>query len=242
MKVETRIVPQEVPPRFLAQHLKPYETIKGMVENKRVLDIGSGDGYGTFYLAKFAGVAVGVDYDGPTITTAQAKYSLSNLTFIEMDALHLRFDDAVFDVVCSFQNIEHIPEDNLAGYLSEIKRVLVPGGRLVLTTLNLDQARKKNARRPYEKNPAHCKEFTLEELTALVGKYFSLEEKYGLFQTTRHNFFHRLKKSGIFNRLPAAVNPVSRFYQGVTTADFVFRTADLEKASDFLLIGRKGGG
>jgi len=229
MKAETRIIPEEVTPRFLAQHLKPYEAISHLVKNKRLLEIGCGDGYGTSYLAEFAAFASGIDYDAATVETAKSKYRKPNLAFFCMDALKLNFPDNAFDFICSFQNIEHIPENDLAVYLSQIKRVLVPSGTFAVTTLNLAHACKKAPLR-YRKNPAHCKEFTFKELDALLSDYFLIEKRYGLFQTARHNFFHSLKKSGIFNRFPERLNPVNIFYKNVTTADF--------KLSDFLMICR----
>lgn len=238
MKIETRIIPEEVPPKFFAQHLSPYLFIKEHIKGKKVLEIGCGDGYGSAYLAKFAQEVVGVDYDSQTILAAKCKYKADNLVFYDMNATGLQFPDSIFDAICSFQVIEHVPEDLLLKYLSESKRVLRQGGALFLSTLNLKHSMKDKGTL-YKKNPAHCREFTLSELRDLLAIVFVVDEIYGLHETKKYKFYHRLKKLGLFNFLPRTINPVERFYSNISTSDFRFIHGDLENASDFLAICRK---
>lgn len=236
-KPETRIIPEETPPKFYAEHLKPYEFVIQKAAGKKILEVGCGDGYGSAYLAKAAGEVTAVDYEAGVILKAQNKYALSNLKFLYMEATNLGFEDRSFDIVCSFQVIEHIPEDKLLEYLSEIKRVLRDGGGLYLSTLNLEH----NLKSPltYEKSPAHYKEFKLEELRGLLSRAFPNVEIYGLHLSLRHCFYRRLKRMGIFNFLPAVINPVTKFYNKATTADFKITSQNLRKASDFICLCRK---
>lgn len=231
-KQETRIIPERAPPRFYAQHLKPYEFLKNEAAQRIILELGCGDGYGSFYLARIASRVVGIDYDEEAILRASNKYRKPNLTFLCMNATELGFKDGSFDAVCSFQVIEHIAEDKLTPYLSEIKRVLKAGGRFFLSTLNLEH----NMKSPltYKKNPAHCKEFKLRELKNLLLGAFSSVQIHGLCLSGKHRFYQRLKRIGVFNLLPQRINPVSRFYGKITTGDFMVTAKNLRKASDFI--------
>lgn len=236
-KEETRIIPEETAPKFLAQHLMPYEFLRKEAKGKSVLEIGCGDGYGSAYLAEAAGKVTGIDYEEAVIYRARNKYKGVNLGFARMDAANLQFTDKFFDIVCSFQVIEHIPEDRLARYLSEVRRVLKDDGKFYLSTLNVEHAVKSPL--TYKKHPAHCKEFKLEELRDLLSNLFANVEVYGLQLTPKHRFYQRLKKIGIFNFAPKAINPVSRFYKDVTVNDFCITSKNLAKATDFICICAK---
>ena len=236
-KKETRIIPEETTPKFLAQHLKPYEFLRQEAKDKTVLEIGCGDGYGSFYLAEVAKEVIGIDYEEAVILQAQKKYKRANLSFIQMDAANLQFTDNSFEIVCSFQVIEHIAEDRLSRYLSEVSRVLKDEGKFYLSTLNVEHAVKSPL--TYKKHPAHCKEFKLEELKDLLSNLFANVKIYGLRLTLKHRFYQRLKKIGIFNFAPKAVNPVSRFYENVTINDFCIASKNLTKAIDFICICAK---
>lgn len=236
-KPEARIIPEETPAKFLSEHLKAYEFVRDFVKGKKVLEVGCGDGYGSAYLAKTAAEVTGMDYEKDIILSAKNKYSCKNLSFVDGDATCLEFENGSFDVICSFQVIEHIPEDQLLQYLSEIKRVLKNDGTFCLSTLNLEHSIKCPL--TYQKNPAHCKEFALGDLKKLLNGAFLGVEIYGLRLSLKHRFYQRLKKSGIFNFFPKGVNPVSRFYDKVTTGDFKITDGNLRKAIDFICVCRK---
>jgi SAM-dependent methyltransferase len=227
-KPESRIIPENVPPKFLAQHLKPYEFVKNRVRGKRILEIGCGDGYGSAYLAEAAQEVIGIDYDRQTILRAQQKYKAQNLAFSCMEATGLELPDNYFDIICSFQVIEHIPQDGLKQYLREARRVMKDSGEFCLSTLNLSNAMKSG--QAYAKNPAHTKEFILAELRDLLTSVFPKVEIYGLYLTPKHRFFQRLKKIGIF---------VKGFYDKVTTRDFRVGKPDACLALDFICLCKK---
>lgn len=236
-KIESRIIPEEVPVRFYAQQLKAYEHIKKDVVGKKVLDVGCGDGYGSAYLAEAATGVTGIDYDESIILKATNKYKVPNLNFKYMSATELEFENNSFDVVCSFQVIEHISEEKLQKYLSEIKRVLTSNGKFYVTTLNLNHNMKSPLN--YLKNPAHCKEFRLWEFQELLCSVFPDVEILGIHLTTKHRFFQRLKKSGVFRFIPQFLNPVDKFYDRVTVKDFKVTKYSLKKAFDFIGICRQ---
>ncbi len=239
-KQECRVVPEETNARFFAQQLKAYEFVIKYAARKIVLDIGCGDGYGAAYLSKVAKEVIAVDYEEEIVHKAQKKYVIQNVKYLSMDATNLTFDNSTFDIVTSFQVIEHIFEDRISDYLLGIKRVLKDEGEFYCTTLNLKHDMKSPL--TYQKAPAHTKEYTFEEFKTLLEKYFSSVKIYELHLTLKHAFYLMLKKSGTLNFLPDSMNPVKRFYDNVTVKDFIVtpkRARNPKKAIDFYAICRK---
>jgi len=101
-------------------------------ENKplRILDLGCGPGYFIKYFKNnfdFFYAIDSVDYFD--------KRLLDKRTFFtKTDALNLPYDNDFFDVIYSFDVIEHIENDKL--FLNEVKKKLKPGGMFLLTTPN----------------------------------------------------------------------------------------------------------
>jgi phosphatidylethanolamine/phosphatidyl-N-methylethanolamine N-methyltransferase len=99
----------------------------------RILDVGVGTGISLKDYAR-TNRLVGVDYSEPMLRKAQervAEYRLDNVeTLAVMDAKHLAFPDASFDVVVAQYVITAVPEPEAA--LDEFARVLRPGGEIVL--------------------------------------------------------------------------------------------------------------
>src|SRR5687767_5454618 len=98
-----------------------------------VLEVGCGEGRGIDLLIKKARTFTAVDKIGPVINRLQEKYKTGK--FISMNIPPLSgLADNTYDVVVSFQVIEHIEDDEL--FLREIHRVMKPGGIALLTTPN----------------------------------------------------------------------------------------------------------
>ncbi|MBI1978615.1 MAG: class I SAM-dependent methyltransferase [Candidatus Aenigmarchaeota archaeon] len=114
------------------QHLKRYVFASKFVKNKRVLDVACGTGYGTEYLAKHkAKEVIGVDNSKDAIAYSKGKYSGK---FLVMDATKMQFKDNYFDVVVSFETIEHIKD--WGKFIDEIKRITKQNGTVVMSTPN----------------------------------------------------------------------------------------------------------
>ena len=213
------LVPHEHDPQFVAQHMSAYVFAQALASGKRVLEVGFGSGYGTAYLAEVAQEVIGIDMALGNIPRATAAYPKTNLRFLHMDATRLAFPEASFDLVCSFQVIEHIPEPQLSQYCAEIRRVLRPAGLACLSTLNLAHNMKPGKR--YDKLIYHEKEFTAPELEALLTQVFPHVEILGLHLTAKHRVFRRLKRWGLDRYGPPPLNPIARFYQCASAKDFV---------------------
>ncbi len=161
------------------RHLAAYALLaEPFVGNKRVLEIGYGSGYGAAYLSKSAPSIVAVDITPESISYWQDKEDKNNLIFVQADGLRLPFKDGSFDVALSFQVIEHIASRNVLNYLSEIRRVIKPGGGVYLVSTPNSRMRLLPFQKPW--NPEHQKEYTDEELKKLLSRVFEEVKLYGL--------------------------------------------------------------
>jgi len=148
------------------EHMHRYLIAKKLCYKKVVLDIASGEGYGTNILSEVASSVFGVDISKDAIEFANKNYIKKNLRYVEGDCTKIPFDDNTFDVVVSFETIEH--HDKHDEMLSEIKRVLKSNGILIISCpdkLNYSD-------KPGYSNPYHVKELYVDEFEKLVNNYF----------------------------------------------------------------------
>lgn len=92
---------------------------------EKILEIGCGRGYTTKKVQRIAPQTFGVDLNEKAVQNGVAQNMRT------MNAESLEFPDNMFDKICSFHTIEHIP--NVAKALGEMARVLKPGGKIMLT-------------------------------------------------------------------------------------------------------------
>ncbi len=123
---DERIIPDETAKGVVSIHLKRYAFAKDFCDSKTVLDIACGSGYGTYYLATSVKKIIGVDCSSEAIEYARRRYAHPNASFEVMDACNMRFPDHTFDVVCSFETIEHV--EQVEAYLQQVARVLKNDG------------------------------------------------------------------------------------------------------------------
>ncbi|MFQ7502918.1 MAG: class I SAM-dependent methyltransferase [Alistipes finegoldii] len=152
-----------------------------------MLEIGTGAGYGIEVAAPRARRFVTVDKHAP----APEPLDRPNVEFRQAVVPPLTSPDRSFDCVISFQVIEHIKRD--AEFVREIHRVLRPGGRFIVTTLNAPMS--------LTRNPWHVREYTAEQLRRLLAARFSEIETLGASAT---------KGDGLTMRKTAAASNASR--------------------------------
>jgi 2-polyprenyl-3-methyl-5-hydroxy-6-metoxy-1,4-benzoquinol methylase len=178
-----------------AWHHARYELAAQRVSGRRVLDLGSGEGYGAALMASKAAVVVGVDADLPTLERARRSYPLGNLTFEHGDVTEFESGSRKFDVVTCFEVLEHVAD--AAALFKVIAGVLDPGGELLLSTPN------RLVEEPFEhvwghQNHYHINLMSARELQALASRHFATVTITG--QSVRGNLLHTaLKTADVFN-------------------------------------------
>jgi SAM-dependent methyltransferase len=114
-------------------HEVSYRFAMPLVAGRDVLDLGCGSGYGSAMLAEAAARVVGVDVSAAAVEHARTRFSRGNTTYRQISPDGgLPFEDREFDCVVCFQVIEHVKDDRR--FVSEIARVLRPGGVAILAT------------------------------------------------------------------------------------------------------------
>ncbi|MBI3914138.1 MAG: class I SAM-dependent methyltransferase [Chloroflexi bacterium] len=179
------------------KHVALYDFAKSYSEDKTVLDLGCGEGYGSAALARSARFVVAADYDFAAVAHAAQKYGTQSelrshapsiggagvastdrrarLAFVVCDAQRLPFQSDAFGVVVSFEVIEHIP--NVAHYLAEIKRV---SAAALISTPN-------RALRllPFQKpwNRYHLREYAAQDFARTLASVFLRAQVRGVTAT-----------------------------------------------------------
>jgi SAM-dependent methyltransferase len=147
-----------------------------------IIELGSGEGYGIKMLAPLAQRYLAVDkFDTDISGHANVEFKKQLLPSLAGIA------DNTFDFAVTFQVIEHIQDDKT--FISEIHRVLKPGGTLFLTTPNRTMS--------LTRNPWHIREYTAAELASQVGKSFGKVEIKGVFGSPVVMEYHERNKASV---------------------------------------------
>jgi len=145
-------------------HIASYEYAIKFASFKKVLDYGCGSGYGSFLLAKKAENVIAVDISLEAVEYAKENFASENLIFKEVKDLGYQ----KFDLITSFQVIEHVPNDK--EYIYKLKNLLNPGGILLLTTPDKSNRLFNHIQKPW--NIYHLKEYSTKSMNRLLKMYF----------------------------------------------------------------------
>lgn len=148
-----------------------------------VLEIGTGSGYGVEIIAPHATHFTTIDKHTPPAGALQG----ANVEFRKAVVPPLPFADNSFDCVISFQVIEHIKKDKVL--VSEVERVLRPGGKFIVST--------PNATMSLTRNPWHVREYTSDEFHALLAQKFSSVEALGVAGDEKIMEYYEKNRRGV---------------------------------------------
>lgn len=189
-----------------ARHLAAYLRARDLAAGRKVLDAGCGEGFGTQTLADVAREVVGIDYSADAVAYSRGRWHKPNLRFEVVDLTNPGAYDETFDLVLNFQVLEHIADE--VPFLKGLRARLRPGALLMLTT--------PNRLTSFSENPYHLREYTPDELHALLGRVFGDVRIAGIFGNEKVTEFDRKREQavrrilrldplGIRNLLPQSV-------------------------------------
>jgi SAM-dependent methyltransferase len=152
-----------------APHLARYLFAAGFANGRRVLDLGSGAGYGAAVLRSTGAAAVhGVDVDPEAVSQAQVRHGGPGVTFAVDDCQQLASSPGSWDVICCFEAIEHVPQPE--ELLVAAGRHLAPDSVLLVSTPDRASTAPFVHGRP--RNRFHEHEWYRDEFLALVRRHF----------------------------------------------------------------------
>ena len=175
-----RIVPGGTGGEYYFEHLARYEFAAQSVQGKEVLDVACGTGYGApILIAAGARSYRGVDISAEAVGIAESRYKVSpKISFMLGDACRLDgIEEATIDVVVSFETIEHLADPRR--FLAGLRRVLVPGGTLIVSTPNRTLCNPGGNLNSTPTNPFHLREWNTREFTQLLRDFFTVGKVLG---------------------------------------------------------------
>jgi SAM-dependent methyltransferase len=213
------------------RHVAVYEWIAERCTGLRVVDLASGEGYGSHLLARHAAEVTGVDANPEAFEHARARYRRPNLGFER--GLVEQFDRQA-DAVVFLQTIEHIAEpDRLLDRIAEIAPVayISTPNRLTLAPPGAEKS----------DNPWHLREYDAAQYRDLLEPHFRSVELLGLFHARKlraHEIAIRLGWDRVHPALRLTKPFYDRFIPAISARDFRLRDGHLDRALDLLAICR----
>ena len=218
----------------LENGLARYRFAGSLVSGKVVLDVACDRGYGTAHLLRSgARRVVGVDISERALDYARQQSFHQGINFIRAEASRLPFKEGSFQVIVSFETLEHLTESDK--FLSEVARNLSQSGFFILSTPN------RRVFSPFFRSsysPLHQKEYTLGELVALLRRYFARIDFFGQKPISRWDLLHYGQR--FYHRfLPRRIRQsVSRLVPGAKD----FRTSFSRRRSEIIPLSEICGG
>lgn len=168
-----RFIPGLCNEELASEHLNRYRFAAALVKGLRVLDIACGSGYGSMILQESAASVDGVDISEEAVAYCRETYQKAAVRFHvgSVDAIPL--PDQSVDAVVSFETLEHVSAKTQLDFMKEIRRVLVPGGLLVISTPN------KAVYDHRGENEFHVHELEADDFSALLKENFHFVEVFG---------------------------------------------------------------
>lgn len=167
-----RVIPGMTDMSLYIPHIKRYLFAKTYCDGKRVLDAGCGTGYGSKLLSQVASSVHAVDIAEDALAFCQKTYTTENISWERADVRSLDVEKGAYEVITSFEVIEHLERDEIPGYLEGLQAALDPNGVALISTPNRLVAQQWD-------NPHHHTEMTREEFERTLSEYFNVETVMG---------------------------------------------------------------
>ncbi|WP_090095333.1 class I SAM-dependent methyltransferase [Lentzea jiangxiensis] len=199
-----------------------------------VLEAGCGEGYGAQLIRTVARRVVALDYD--ELTSQHVSRAYPQLDVLRGNLATLPLRDGSVDVVANLQVIEHLWDQE--GFLAECRRVLRPGGKLIVTTPNRLTF---SPGQDTPLNPFHTRELAPSELDEMLrGAGFRVDELTGLRHGRRLDMLlnGQIIDAQVEVALSGAPWPaeLKEAVESVTVQDFDITPDDMDASLDLVAV------
>jgi 2-polyprenyl-3-methyl-5-hydroxy-6-metoxy-1,4-benzoquinol methylase len=173
-------------------HTQRYKWACEFVKGKNVLDIACGSGMGSYLMATEgkASNVTGCDIEKDAIKYASIKFKWDNITFKIHDATTFN-ENQKFDVIVSFETIEHIAETDL--YLNVLNKHLHDNGIFIVSTPISPVEKDMNP-----KNPYHVVEWGFKNFQRLISEKFVIKKVFVQLHDAKAYSFLEMKLNRFF--------------------------------------------
>ena len=222
---------------WFRRHEVAYLELLAHCAGATVLEAGCGEGYGADLLASAAHRVIALDCD--PMTAAHVARSYPTVQAVLGNLVALPLGESTVDVVTNLQVIEHLWDQE--GFLAECRRVLRPGGQLLITTPNRITF---SPGRDTPLNPFHTRELSAAELAELlVGAGLHVRRLAGVHHGPRLRELD-VEHGGSIIEAQVAVTLTGGQWPAdlladvaaVSTSDFVIAEDDLDASLDLLAV------
>jgi cyclopropane fatty-acyl-phospholipid synthase-like methyltransferase len=139
-----------------------------------IIDASCGEGYGTYSLSKLVKTTYGLDINEEYIKSARKIYydeigqyetNKIDLTFLTYNDFYRFNQFLLVDKIFSIESFEHIPKEEIEGFIDKLMSKLKVGGSMFVTVpLGNNEASSFN--------PFHCNEPSIDFIYNIFSKYF----------------------------------------------------------------------
>lgn len=159
--------------RFYHDNNRPWRGV-GKIEDlevskgERALDLGCGNGKTVSALLQCGAQVTGLDFSDEAISYCKKAFG-TKARFIVSDCSELPFENGSFDIVTIVHVLEHLDEEQLSMTVSEVKRVLSPGGRILIRAFSVDDMRASGEESNVRGNGIMYRYFTLDRIKCIFS-------------------------------------------------------------------------
>lgn len=199
-----RTLPDD-PYRFVFERIYKWAGINFGSSQEIALDFGCGSGFGSSLLAKYFHKTYALDVSPETVAVCESSFGSNQLQFgLIQEGSQIPFQ-IKFPKIFSFQVIEHIPIDQVTGYLNSIYSALDKNGVAIITTPNSNNYWGGHSGFKFHVHEYSCKE--LEDLVkgSIPGAIFEIKGVSDIRSTRVRNFITKKGRNHLFARAAAAV-------------------------------------
>jgi ubiquinone/menaquinone biosynthesis C-methylase UbiE len=207
------------------------------ISGGRILDVATGDGAFVNILAhhlKDYSEILGIDCDASALALAEKSFNDSRISFRMTTAEYIPYEDSSFDTVCISNSLHHL--ENIEKTISEMLRVLKPGGLMIINELFCDGQNERQLTHVYLHHLQaevdtisgiyHSKTFHKHEIIGITERLGLEELRYFVHENDMFNLYVQIDRFA--DRYRGIVGGITGY------PDYEHYTAELERLIDRL--------